>query len=136
MTMEGGIGPDMINEIAGMPDAMRKQMIKGRLEQMLVLPDDQRLSAMKGLISATFDPKVKDSDREKLIATRTEIIGEFSEERRRTMMMSRMKALMDAPDLNKADIEVTEKTMPQVSAEARMAFMETMKNVMDNTSQN
>ncbi len=126
MTMEGGIGPDMINEIAGMPDAMRKQMMKGRLEQMLVLPDDQRLSAMKGLISATFDPKVKDSDREKLIATRTEIIGEFSEERRRTIMMSRMNALMDAPDLNKADIEVTEKTMPQVSAEARTAFMETM----------
>ena len=136
MTMEGGISPDMLNEIAGMPDAVRKQMMKGRLEQILVLPDDQRLSAIKGMISAILDPKVKDSDREKLIATRTEIIGEFSEERRRAMMMSRMNALMDAPDLNKADREATEKTMPQVSAEARAAFMETMKNVMDNPSQN
>lgn len=132
---EGGMSPDMMIELAGMPDAARKQMIKGRLEQLLVLSDDQRPRAMQGMISAIFDPKVKESDREKLVATRTEIIGEFSEDRRRTMMMSRMTALMDAPDLNKADRDATEKTMPQVPAEARTAFMETMKAVMDNPPQ-
>ena len=41
-------------------------------------------------------------------------------------MMSRMQALKDHPDLGKADMETTEKTMPHVAAEARTAFMETM----------
>ena len=126
MTTEGGMSPDMMNEIAGMPETMRKQMMKGRLEQLLALPDESRVAAMRGMITAIHDSKVKGGDREKLIATRNEIIGEFSEDRRRNMMMSRMQALRDQPDLNKADMEVTEKVMPQVAAEARSAFMETM----------
>ncbi len=126
MTMGGGISPDMMNEIAGLPDSMRKQMMKGRLEQLLALPDENRPQAMQSMIAAIHDSKVKESDRENLVATRTEIIGEFSEDRRRTMMMSRMQAMKDHPDLNKADMETTEKSMPQVAAEARTAFMETM----------
>ncbi len=126
MTTGEGISPDMMNEIAGMPDSMRKQMMKGRLEQLLALSDENRAQAMQGMIAAILDRKVKESDREKLITTRTEIIGEFSEDRRRTMMMSRMQAMKDHPDLDKTDMETTEKTMPQVAAEARTAFMQTM----------
>ena len=129
MTMGEGISPDMMNEIAGMPDSMRKQMMKGRLEQLLALPDENRPQAMQSMIAAIHDRKVKVGDRENLIATRTEIIGEFSEDRRRTMMMSRMQAMKDHPDLDKADTETTEKTMPQVAAEARTAFMETMSTL-------
>ncbi len=126
MNTEGGMSPEMMNEIVGMPETMRKQMMKGRLEQLLALPDESRLAAMRGMITAIHDSKVKEGDREKLIATRSEIIGEFSEDRRRTMMMSRMQALQDQPDLSRADMETTEKVMPQVAAEARSAFMETM----------
>ena len=75
MTTGGGISPEMLNEIAGMPDSMRKQMMKGRLEQLLALPDERRLPAMQGLIAAIHDRKIKESDREKLIATRTEIMA-------------------------------------------------------------
>ena len=125
MTTEG-ISPDMLNEIAGMPDTMRKQMMKGRLEQILTLPDESRVAAIRGMITALHDSKIKGGDREKLIAARNEIIGEFSEDRRRSIMMSRMQALNDQPDLDKADMEITMKVMPQVSAEARSAFMETM----------
>ncbi len=99
MTMGEGISPDMMNEVAGMPDSMRKQMMKGRLEQLLALSDENRPQAMQSMIAAIHDRKVKESDREKLIATRTEIIGEFSEDRRRTMMMSRMQAMKDHPGI-------------------------------------
>ncbi len=129
MTMGEGISPDMMNEVAGMPDSMRKQMMKGRLEQLLALSDENRPQAMQSMIAAIHDGKVKESDRENLVATRTEIIGEFSEDRRRTMMMSRMQAMKDHPDLDKADMATTEKTMPKVNAEARMAFMETMSTL-------
>lgn len=134
MTTDGGMSPDMMNEIAGMPETMRKQMMKGRLEQLLALPDESRLTAMRGMITAIHNSKVKEGDREKLIATRTEIIGEFSEDRRRNMMMSRMQALKDQPDLNKADMEVTEKVMPQVATEARSAFMGTMSELQKMSS--
>ena len=134
MTMGEGISPDMMNEIAGMPESMRKQMMKGRLEQLIALPDEKRPQAMHSMIAAILDPKVKESDRQNLVATRTEIIGEFSEDRRRAMMMSRMQALKDYPDLDKADVESTEKTMTLVAAEARTAFMET-KNALMGMSQ-
>lgn len=131
MTTGGGISPEMLNEMAGMPDSMRKQMMRGRLEQLLALPDERRLPAVQGLIAAIHDRKVKDSDREKLVATRTEIIGEFSEEKRRGIMVARAQALKEDPDLNKADMELTEKVMPQVPADARKAFMETMSKLQE-----
>ena len=131
MTTGGGISPEMLSEMAGMPDSMRKQMMRGRLEQLLALPDERRLPAVQGLIAAILDRKVKESDREKLVATRTEIIGEFPEEKRRGIMVARTQALKEDPDLNKADAELTERVMPQVPADARKAFMETMSKLQE-----
>ena len=82
-----------------MPDEVRTQMMKGRLEQLLTLPEEKRQEAIRGMIASFHHEKVKESDRETLIATRTEIIGGLPEDRRRTMMMSRMRAMMEAPEL-------------------------------------
>ena len=81
-------------------------------------------------IASFHHDKVKESDRETLIATRTEIIGGLPEDRRRTMMMSRMRAMMETPELEEADKAVIEKVMPRVPAEARKAFVDTMADLM------
>ncbi len=129
MTTGGGISPEMLSEMAGMPDSMRKQMMRGRLEQLLALPDERRLPALRGLIAAFHDRKIKESDREKLVATRIEVIGEFPEEKRRGIMVARTQAMKEDPDLDKADMELIERVMPQVPADARKAFMETMSKL-------
>ncbi len=128
--MGDGMGPDMMNELAAMPDGVRTQMMKGRLEQLLTLPEEKRQEAIRGMIASFHHDKVKESDRETLIALRTEIIGGLPEDRRRTMMMSRMRAMMEAPQLEEADKAVIEKVMPRVPAEARKAFVDTMADLM------
>jgi len=123
------MGPEFVKELSELPAALRKQMLKGRMDQLLALPEEGRQEAIRGLAAGFLDPKVKESVREELIATRTEIIGELSEDRRRTIMMSVMQALKDDPDSAKANRDVVEKILPKVPSEARAAFMETMKSL-------
>ncbi len=123
------MGPEFVKEISNLPAAMRKQMMKGRVDQLLALPEEGRQEAIRGLAAAFLDPKIKESVREELIATRTEIVGELSEDRRRTFMMSVMQALKDDPDTAKTNRSVVEKVLPKVPSEARTAFMETMKGL-------
>lgn len=123
------MGPEFVKELSNLPVAMRKQMLKGRMDQLLALPEEGRQEAIRGLVVGFLDPKIKESVREELIATRTEIIGELSEDRRRTIMMSVMQALKGDPDSAKANRSVVEKVLPKVPSEARTAFMETMKGL-------
>ena len=108
---------------------MRKQMMKARLDQLLALPEEGRQEALRGLAAGFLDPKISKGVREDLIATRTEIIGELSEDRRRTLMMSVMQGFKDDPDSAEADRGAVEKVLPNVPSEARTAFMETMSSL-------
>jgi len=124
---EGEMGPGMVNMLAGMPGMMRKQMVKGRLSQLLTLEEQKRQESILGMFASFHSDQVKQSNREKVIATRTEVIGEMKEEQRRTLMTSRMAAMKQRPELEEADQKVIQKIMPKVPEKARMAFMETMK---------
>ena len=123
---EGEMGPGMVNMLAGMPGMMRKQMMKGRLNQLLTLEEQKRQESILGMFASFHSDQVKQSNREKVIATRTEVIGEMKEEQRRTLMTSRMAAMKQRPELEEADQKVIQKIMPNVPEKARMAFMDTM----------
>ena len=104
---EGGVdtgeyGSDqvgMMKMLAGMPHMMRKPMMKGRLSHLLSLSEEKRQESIRDMIGAFHSPEVKDKAREKLIATRVEIISELPEEKRRTIMSSRSEALKSTQDL-------------------------------------
>ncbi len=123
---EGEMGPGMVNMLAGMPGMMRKQMMKGRLNQLLTLEEEKRQQTILGMFASFHSEQVKESNREKVIATRTEVIGEMTEERRRSLMTSRMAALKQRPELDEADLKATQKVMSNVPEKARAAFMDTM----------
>ena len=134
----GGLGSSMVGMMkmmGDMSDAERKPMVKGRLGQLMELPEEKRQESIREMVGAFHSPDIKDAAREKLIATRTEIIGELPEEKRRMMMASRMQALKDLPDLNQADMAVTKKVLPQVPEGTRKAFMESMDAMMNNPPQ-
>ena len=120
----------MMKMLAGMPHLMRKPMMKGRLNQLLSLPEEKRQESLRDMLGAFHSPEVNDSTREKLVATRVEMIGEMSEDRRRTIMTSRVAALKVAPELDERDKQVTQRIMPEVSDSAREAFMSTWGEVM------
>ena len=123
---EGEMGPGMVNMLAGMPGMMRKQMMKGRLSQLLTLEEEKRQQTILGMFASFHSDQVKDSNREKVIATRTEVIGDMKEEQRRSLMTSRIAALKQRPELDEADQKVVEKVMPKVPEKARAAFIETL----------
>ncbi len=119
----------MMKMLAGMPHMMRKPMMKGRINQLLSLTEEQRQDSIRDMIGAFHSSKVKSKARESLVATRVEIVGELSDEKRRTIISSRNQALKVAPELDQQDREVQMKVLPKISKSARDAFQTTWDQV-------
>ena len=135
-TEAGDWGNDMVGMmkmLAGMPHMMRKPMMKGRISQILSLPEEKRQESVRQMFGAFHSPKVKDSAREKLIATRVEVIGELPESQRRTIMASRLAGLKSAPQLDEADRLVTKKVLAKISPSVRDAFTSSWDYVTTHT---
>ena len=58
------------------------------------------------MFGAFHNSKINDKTREKLITTRVEVVGELPEDKRRTLIASRIAALKDAPQLEDADRQI------------------------------
>lgn len=119
----------MMKMMAGMPHMMRKPMMKGRINQLLSLSEEKRQESIRDMVGAFHNPEVKQKTREKLVATRVEIIGEPPEDKRRTIVTSRIEALKVAPELEETDRKVQERVLPKVSESARKAFKQTWDQV-------
>ncbi len=105
----------MMKMLAGMPHMMRKPMMKGRINQLLSLTGEQRQDSIRDMIGAFHSDKVEPEGRESLVATRVEIVGELSDEKRRTVISSRRQALRVAPELDRQDRDVQMKILPKIS---------------------
>ena len=126
--VDGDWGGDMVGMmkmLAGMPHMMRKPMMKGRINQLLSLSEEKRQKSIRDMIGAFHSSQIKDKPREKLVATRMEIVGELPEEKRRTIISSRLEALKVAPQLEKADRGLQQQVITQLSPGARAAFTST-----------
>ncbi len=120
----------MMKMMATMPNMMRKPMMKGRITQLLSLDEEKRQESIRDMVGAFHSTEVNDSAREKLVATRVEIIGEMSEEDRRKIMTSRAMGLKVAPQLEDLDQQATMRVLPQISESARAAFVATREELM------
>ena len=119
----------MMKMLAGMPHMMRKPMMKGRINQLLSLSEEKRQESIRDMIGAFHNKQVKAKARESLVATRIEIVGELSEEKRRTIINSRTEALKVAPELDETDRLMQEKVLPKLSQNTRNAFVATWEQV-------
>jgi hypothetical protein len=119
----------MMKMLAGMPGMARKPMMKMRINQLLSATEEKRQDGIRKMFAAFHSPRVSDSQREKLISTRVEVVGELTEDRRRTLMTSRKAAMKTLPTQEATDIKWQQQVMPQVSAEARSAFERTWREV-------
>ena len=119
----------MMKMLAGMPHMMRKPMMKGRINQLLSLTEEQRQESIRDMIGAFHSSKVKPKSRESLVATRVEIVGELSDAKRRTIISSRYEALKVAPELDQQDRDVQKKIISKISKPAREKFQATWDQV-------
>ena len=112
----------MMKMLAGMPNMMRKPMMKGRINQILALPEEKRQESIREMFGAFHSNKLSERAREKLIATRVEIIGELPEAQRCTIMASRLAAFKIAPNLDQAGRAVQERVLSKIAPPAGEAF--------------
>ncbi len=119
----------MMKMLAGMPHMMRKPMMKGRINQLLSLTEEQRQESIRDMIGAFHSSKIKSKASESLVATRVEIVGELSADKRRTIISSRSEALKVAPELDRQDRDVQTKILPKISKSSRDAFQTTWDQV-------
>ncbi len=132
----GDWGDDMVGMmkmLAGMPHMMRKPMMKGRINQLLSLSEEKRQESIRDMIGAFHNTSMKEKTREKLVATRVEIVAELPEEKRRTMIASRLESLKVAPQLEQADRGLQQRAMTHLSPGARAAFTSTWDQLNINT---
>ena len=129
----GGDMVGMMKMLAGMPSMMRKPMMKGRINQLLSLPEEKRQESIRDMIGAFNSPNIKAGGQEKLVSTRIEIIGELPEDKRRTIISSRLEALKVAPQLEEADQEVQKRVLPKVPESARTAFTASWEHLKKDT---
>ena len=64
-----------------------------------------------------------------MVATRVEIVGELSNEKRRTIISSRSEALKVAPELDQKDREMQKRIFSKISKSTREAFQATWDDV-------
>ena len=119
----------MMKMMAGMPHMMRKPMMKGRINQLLSLTEEQRQESIRDMIGAFHSSKIKSKASESLVATRVEIVGELSEDKRRTIISSRSEALKVAPELDQQDRDVQTKILTKISKSSRDAFQTTWDQI-------
>ena len=119
----------MMKMLAGMPHMMRKPMMKGRINQLLSLTEEQRQESIRDMIGAFHSSKVKPKSRESLVATRVEIVGELSDAKRQTIISYRYEALKVAPELDQQDRDVQKKIISKISKPAREKFQATWDQV-------
>ena len=86
------------------------------------------------MFGAFHSNKLSERAREKLIATRVEIIGELPEAQRCTIMASRLAAFKIAPNLDQADRAVQERVLSKIAPPAGEAFAHSWDHVTNHTS--
>ena len=77
---EGEMGPGMVNMLAGMPGVMRKQMMKGRINQLFTLSEEKRQDTIRGMFGSFHHTTLwyalpRRSQSRALAVTRQEPIG-------------------------------------------------------------
>ncbi len=98
------IAGNIIQILAGLPDFLRKPMLKSRLSEFFALPDEDKKETVTNALNAasTIDFVVLS----RLIKTWLEVLCEFDEEKRRSMFSAYVDVMADSPDrLSKLNIE-------------------------------
>lgn len=101
-------------------------MMRERLDQFASLPDAERSAAMRQMMEALGT--LGRDDVKKLVASRTEALGELSDAARAALIRTHLGLLSQAgPEQAKAEMDLVREIMPQLSATAQQAVQQMMQ---------
>lgn len=98
------IAGNIIQILAGLPEFLRKPMLKNRMNEFFALPDIEKKEIVTNALNAA--PAIDFTILSNLIKTWIEVLCEFDEEERRKMFGAYVDVIIDSPDrLAKLNIE-------------------------------
>ena len=88
---------NIIQILAGLPEFLRKPMLKNRLTEFFTLPEDEREETVTNALNAapTIDLKILSN----LVKTWMEILCEFDEDKRKAMFGAYVNVIAASPDI-------------------------------------
>lgn len=120
----------MVRMLARLPEQQQREMITTRLAAFADMRDEERLSAMKAMITAL--QKIDVGDQKKLTYARLEALAEsFDDATRKKLIGTHMMALMGMPkEQMAADLNIMVSVMSLCHEACRMKDMNTMRELM------
>lgn len=98
------IAGNIIQILAGLPEFLRKPMLKNRMNEFFALSDIEKKEIVTNALNAA--PAIDFTILSNLIKTWIEVLCEFDEEKRRKMFGAYVDVIIDSPErLSKLNIE-------------------------------
>lgn len=94
---DSNIAGNIIQILAGLPEFLRKPMLKNRLTEFFTLPEDERKETVTNALNAapTIDLKILSN----LVKTWMEVLCEFDEDKRKAMFGAYVNVIAASPDI-------------------------------------
>lgn len=94
---DSNIAGNIIQILAGLPEFLRKPMLKNRLIEFFTLPEDERKETVTNALNAapTIDLKILSN----LVKTWMEVLCEFDEDKRKAMFGAYVNVIAASPDI-------------------------------------
>lgn len=94
---DSNIVGNIIQILAGLPEFLRKPMLKNRLTEFFTLPEDERKETVTNALNAapTIDLKILSN----LVKTWMEVLCEFDEDKRKAMFGAYVNVIAASPDI-------------------------------------
>lgn len=94
---DSNIAGNIIQILAGLPEFLRKPMLKNRLAEFFALPEDERKETVTNALNAapTIDLKILSN----LVKTWMEVLCEFDEDKRKAIFGAYVNVIAASPDI-------------------------------------
>jgi hypothetical protein len=128
------IAGNIIQILAGLPEFLRKPMLKNRMNEFFALSDIEKKEIVTNALSAA--PSVDFDILSNLTKTWMEVLCEFDEEKRRKMFGAYVDVIIDSPDrlakLNVDGLILLFNTMPENN---KKLLMDSLRNLVQDLSE-
>ena len=127
------IAGNIIQILAGLPEFLRKPMLKSRLNEFFTLPDIEKKETVTNALNAapTIDFKVLSN----LTKTWMEVLCEFDEEKRRSMFGAYVDVIADSPSiLSKLNIDGLISIFDAMPENNKQLLAGSLRNLIQNLS--
>ena len=128
------IAGNIIQILAGLPEFLRKPMLKSRLSEFFALPDADKKETVTNALNAA--PTIDFVVLSRLIKTWMEVLCEFDEEKRRSMFSAYIDIIADSPDrLSRLNIEGLISIFNMMSENNKELLAGSLHNLVQNLRQ-